>query len=456
MRTAFQGSNLSIESATNEAWRVLARQLNPSRGSGSGNLSSTGSNLGVDAKWLRRFELIVYGAASPQTGGTGPVTQGAIPTTQGGSAGASGGNSSFGSQKPGIDLSALRCTFHIDKSTNRTPNTLYVRIYNMAPATMATVIEMGRVQISAGHKFSAYGVIFDGTVVQYVRGKENPTDTFLDIYAGDGDRAINSAVMFERIDKGSTDYDRYQKALDVKKKAQADLNEAQNDTSVSDEQKQKNLLRAHIMVGRADDEMRTLAQAYKYDEFIDQGKLNIVRRNGFKPGEELVLSPQTGLIGIPEVTPQGIQIRCLLDPRIRLGGVVRISSDLLSGVAYAPGTKMAVDSKGNFVPGAAAGGVITRSATWEQPLVVPFTAPEGRYKILMMKLSGDTRGLEWYCDLACLALGSDGKVMATPGSVLQRAGPETGVVASGEGPATNIPAPASSLTPQRPARRRAA
>ena len=48
----------------------------------------------------------------------------------------------------GIDLSDLRCVFHIDKSVSRNPNLLYVRIYNMAPKTMAKVIAMKRVQVS--------------------------------------------------------------------------------------------------------------------------------------------------------------------------------------------------------------------------------------------------------------------------------------------------------------------
>src|SRR5215204_309115 len=67
---------------------------------------SVGSNTPSD-QWLRRMELTVYSAA----GAAGP---------------ASGG----------LRLSALRINFQIKKQTSESPNTLFARVYNLAPATM--------------------------------------------------------------------------------------------------------------------------------------------------------------------------------------------------------------------------------------------------------------------------------------------------------------------------------
>ena len=42
------------------------------------------------------------------------------------------------------------------------------------------------------------------------------------------------------------------------------------------------------------------------------------------PAEAVVLTAETGLVGAPEQTNDGIKVRCLLNPRLRIGG--RINS----------------------------------------------------------------------------------------------------------------------------------
>ena len=48
-----------------------------------------------------------------------------------------------------------------------------------------------------------------------VRGKENTVDTYLDIYAGDGDRALNSATIFRTWPAGTTDLEKLKAAVSM-------------------------------------------------------------------------------------------------------------------------------------------------------------------------------------------------------------------------------------------------
>jgi hypothetical protein len=484
---AFQFSDLNLSSDITEAWRTLAHQLNPS----TGDLS----RLPANSKWMRRFSLIVYGAG-PVGGGTGPATQGAIPMSSGGGAGNLGGGSdiptrrtlalppfrkprngdSAGAPTPpdstlgdtpdkpdatlddvnvtatpdatpaapdsqqGIDLSDLRCVFHIDKSVSRNPNLLYVRIYNMAPKTMAKVIAMKRVQVSAGYKYAEYGVIFEGTVTQYVRGKENPTDTFLDIYAGDGDKALTAATTHTVFQKGSTQLDVLNKTRADQKAADDAVKEAELSPALT-----KNLLaaryRAHVANESTAQAQRALEVAYAFNTFSDNNTLHAVGKDDYRPGEAVVLTPKTGLVKIPEVTPQGIQIECLLNPKLKLAGLVKVETNLLSGVPYLPGSQVEVDSNGRIIPGHEAGGSIAQVARGPgQTKISAFTSPEGTYKIILMKLVGDTRGMPWYCQLICLAM-KGGNVMVSPKSALERASPEVRASVGLGGPATQSGAP---------------
>jgi hypothetical protein len=94
----------------------------------------------------------------------------------------------------GLELSALRVTFTVNKADNQSPAHAIIRVYNLSDDTARTVQkEFTRVALQAGYE-GDYGLIFSGTVSQVRKGRENPTDTFLEIVATDGDEAYNFAL----------------------------------------------------------------------------------------------------------------------------------------------------------------------------------------------------------------------------------------------------------------------
>jgi hypothetical protein len=444
----FSVSDLSKDSALTEGWRKLAYQMQPSEGAGSGQLDP--SSINNDAQWLRVFSLIVYksGALAANTGNSPTHASSAAAAPQGArvvpfprsrvatprdtpsttldpvEVTAPANQPQQPQQDRGIDLSNLRCVFNINKTTNQSPNILYARVYNLSPTTLAKVLEFTRVQISAGYRYANYGLIFDGKVVQYRRGKETPVDTYLEIHAGDGDAAINGA-MYWAVTHGGT------KAADMIKNLQAAQKEYDKDLKEPAPIDPK-LYPGYIRKTRVDfDHWKRLQyefdNAYGTQAIIDNGQQIILSKGAYRTGEAVVLSPKTGLIGLPEVTPQGIQAKCLLNPRIQLGGLVKIDSAVLSGVAYTPGTAAQVDpNTGNIVAGAPTGGLTTGDlavAIRGQKLETAWTSPIGLYKVLLMNINGDTRGNPWYNDLIMVALDSNGNLMrdANPSNAFRRA-----------------------------------
>ena len=59
---------------------------------------------------------------------------------------------------------------------------------------------------------------------------------------------------------------------------------------------------------------------------FQKGKMQMVPASGYLPGEAVVLSAGTGLIGTPKANDKGIEIKCLLNPRLRIGGRVRLDN----------------------------------------------------------------------------------------------------------------------------------
>ena len=78
--------------------------------------------------------------------------------------------------------------------------------------------------------------------------------------------------------------------------------------------------------GSALDQVNQLNSYGGINVFVDNGIL--VAKNGFVPitGALRVLSAETGMIGIPEFTEQGIRVKFLIDNRTTLGGALQIIS----------------------------------------------------------------------------------------------------------------------------------
>jgi hypothetical protein len=111
-------------------------------------------------------------------------------------------------------------------------------------------------------------------------------------------------------------------------------------------------------------------------------QVNLIPVGGSKPGSAIILSSNTGLIGQPTQTTDGIFARTLINPSISVWSQVQINeSDILAGEA-------ATDISGGNTLGLAQ--------------LAPLAA-DGLYTVCRIDLFGDTRGNPWYMDLGCLA-----------------------------------------------------
>jgi hypothetical protein len=304
----------------------------------------------------------------------------------------------------GIDISALRINFTVTKMTNASPNLLTARVYNLSPKTMQQVKNYRRVILSAGYKNGNFGVIFDGTVVLYVQGKENTVDTYLEIFAGDLDSGLNNTVVNLTWPAGTTPT---QKAKDAIQKMGIKVEvpqEAKNEPKT---------LRSSSYCGMARDCIRDQMNAIDADFYVEDGVGYIVLRlNGYRQGELVHLSPTTGLIGMPKVTPSGIEAMCLLNPKLRLGTLFEIKTSLLSNVPFEPGNPGAPFATGERGT--------TFAATGGQQFNFAGVSGIGRYKILQLVHYGDTRENPWYSSIVGVGINSDGSLSKYPGSAFGR------------------------------------
>jgi len=265
----------------------------------------------------------------------------------------------------------LRITFQTHKADFETPNRADIRVYNLSEETARRVQrEFSQVVLQGGYEGN-FGLLFGGNIRQIRRGRENGVDTYLDILASDGDRAYNYAVVNQTLAAGAGQAEQVRAC----QKAMSDHGVEPGYTPALGGQA---LPRGKVMYGMARSYMRDAADTTATTWSIQDGRMQMVPRGGYLPGEAVKLTHESGLIGQPEQTNEGIKVRALINPRFRIGG--RIWLNNASVIRFKTNLKIGAFQK------------------------APRLDDDGFYRILAVEFKGDTRGQDWYADLICVGI----------------------------------------------------
>jgi hypothetical protein len=276
-------------------------------------------------------------------------------------------------QGQALDLSALRIKFKVKKTGVMTPNAADIIVYNVKPETQNLIQkEFTTVILQAGY-VGNYGLIFKGNLKQLITGRESATDTFINLNCGDADQAYNFATINQTIKKGVT--------------PTAQLNAGYTSMSSMGVTKGffgnlpgKALPRAKVIYGNARDHLKKLADTYGFAWSIQDGALVFLSQGQYLPSQAVVITSKTGMIGTPQQTTEGIDVKCLLNPNIKVHGRIQLNNASIA--------QMKIDF---FVPGSA---INTPSQI----------SNDGMYYALVVEHSGDTRGTDWYTNLRLLTV----------------------------------------------------
>jgi hypothetical protein len=278
---------------------------------------------------------------------------------------------------PARDLSELRFKFSVRRGDIQTPNSADIRIYNLSEqTTQAIQKEFTRILLQAGYEGN-FGVIFDGQIKQVRRGRETQTDTYLDITAADGDSAYNFAFSSTSLAAGSTPIDHFNAvAKDMEKHGVSE--------GYVPDLPGNPLPRGKVVYGMSRDIMRNVAKNTDCSWSIQDGKLTMVPQTAYVPGEIPVITAATGMVGLPEQTQNGIRLKVLLNPNIKIGQAVKLDNASIQRYRYS----MSIGQE-------------ALNLLNEQSNKIN---NDGLYYVMIADHAGDTRGNEFYTELTCLAI----------------------------------------------------
>lgn len=304
--------------------------------------------------------------------------------------GQSGNNPSAFVPEKTLRLSEFHFTFQTAQQDVEAPNNCAIRVFNLARETVdsLTRFEYSDVIVQAGYEDS-FGVVFQGTIKQFKVGREDATTTYVDILAADGDVAYNYSVVNKTLAAGSTSDDRVKAAIQAMAPHGVSAGHIAPSTGGI-------LPRGKVLFGMARAVLRDEARLQGATWSIDGNSVNIIPLDGYLPGDIVELSALTGMVGMPEQTENGLRVRTLLNPRIQVGGLVRINNKSVN---------QTINQQG-------AAPIAYNSYVGVQ-LLANITN-DGIYRVYVAEFTGDTRGQAWYTDLVCLAVDSSTNKVQVP------------------------------------------
>ncbi|WP_186086042.1 phage protein [Burkholderia gladioli] len=275
-----------------------------------------------------------------------------------------------------LDFSDLRVKFDIKRGDRETPNSALVQIYNLSDSTSKRVEkEFTRLVLQAGYPGN-FSIVFDGQIKQAWRGRDNPTDTFLNVLAADGDSAYCFAKVIQTLAAGST----YQDQVNLALQAMAPYGVTAGYIAPLPS---NSLPRGKPIFSLARDVLRSVARATQTVWSIQDGKVIMIPETSYAPYDIPEINSSTGMIGWPVQMINGISVQTLLNPSLKIGGLIHLNNASIQQYQHSL----------NIFQQAERGRIASDNKI----------DSDGFYYLMSVNHRGDTRGNEWVSDAICLA-----------------------------------------------------
>jgi hypothetical protein len=222
--------------------------------------------------------------------------------------------------QPGRAWEGLRVGFTVKKSDGRTPNKAEITIYNLTADSSAAFQQKNAVvRLLAG--YGAPSELFMGDIDRAIRNASG-VDSVTKVEAADGGRKFRQAWISKTFAAGTTSD---QVLRELATAAGLSLGYVSPLPTV-------HLTSGLTLNGSVKDSLDVLVKTVGADWSIQDGELQVLLPTATTGEEAVVISPDTGLIGSPVRTKDGIEVVSLLQPTLRPGRRFQLTSRDFKGI----------------------------------------------------------------------------------------------------------------------------
>lgn len=264
----------------------------------------------------------------------------------------------------GINTHDLKIEFSIQKDISSSANSATITIWNLNEEHRNGIGKVfDEITLEAGYippgGAGNVGVIFKGVVRDVVHTREGP-DIKTEINCGDGAKALSKATLSKSYPKGTP-------IKDVLEDLQSEMEKhgvSRGEWKFPEKMPEK-FKRPYATCGFCRDEMDTIGRGNGFYWSMQNQTTEIIPGDGFIGGVVLI-TPETGMIGTPAITDNGVTVAAMLNPEVRPGRRVQVQSQTLQ-----------------------------------------MNGADGMYRVSSMTFSGDNMTGDFKMDLECEALAGD-------------------------------------------------
>lgn len=238
------------------------------------------------------------------------------------------GTGSFGeSGADTVEITGLRTSATITKSGGVSMSQLELRVWGMPLDTMQKLTVLNKlayaqerannVTVRAGDDENGMGVVFTGTIKEAWADASNPPDVEFTVSAFTGGLDAVRPVA-------PTSYNG-PVAVDV---ALSSIAAQMVPPRTLENSGVQTILDSPYLPGTLRDQALAVARAARCDMLIDDNVIAIWPSGQARGGGSLDLSPETGLVGYPQFTQNGIALTTLYTPSLVFGQKIKVTSGL--------------------------------------------------------------------------------------------------------------------------------
>ena len=224
-----------------------------------------------------------------------------------------------GDENSSIQINNLRVKFQIRQTHDKKPNRATISIYNLNPTNRNLIVQKKytKISLSVGYgTLDSCRIIYSGQISK-PRTVRNGLDFITEMECDDGATDYREAFINVTLAAGSTHSDIISQCMGTMNNVQPGVFGVDNDVT---------LTRGRVCYGMTRDVLSQIADHHDADWSIQNGRLVILKSDYIQPGDAVFLSQTTGMINSPRVTNGGLEVSCLINPELLVGGLVRIDS----------------------------------------------------------------------------------------------------------------------------------
>lgn len=222
-----------------------------------------------------------------------------------------------------FEVTGLKINFKVEKSLVGYPNLANIKIYNLSESSRNKIEEEGlQIQLYVGHEDTSVPLLFEGDIVNVVHIKSGP-DWVSEIFCADGVNILSTSTINKTLPAGVDTQQIFNELVNqmdgIKKGATEGI---QNCLSGK-----RSVLRELQLSGNVKDFLDRLSKDCGFEYSVNDGVIETTATGlPLSDVPPFIINQGTGMIGSPERTEIGINVRHLLLPELKLARTIKVES----------------------------------------------------------------------------------------------------------------------------------